>query len=353
MINKCSGIGITGISAAVSNNWTSLDSFITDENDEKIIKKFMKSTGVRGRYNAGEKQTSADFCFVAARELLKKKNVAPEEIGILVLVTQTADYMCPASACVLQYRLGIQKDCLCFDVNLGCSGFSCGVNIVAGIMKTNNIKKGLLLCGDTSAKRKKISDVMSTRTASMLFGDSGTATLIEKVEESTVYTSYKTDGSRFKAIINPYEGWRNPYQPENLQRSSMDDLAVFDFSTSDVPDLINEFCDEMGTSSEDYDCLVLHQANMMILKQIAKKTGFTMGKTLISLDEYGNTSSASIPITLVKNYGEKNESLKIHALMCGFGVGLSWSVVDVCINAEDIFSLIHTDEYFEDGFYVE
>ena len=347
------GVKIQGISAAVSSKWTPLIDFITDETSEKMIRKFMRSTGVNGRYDAGVRQTTSDFCYVAARQLLEAKRVRPEEIGILIFVTQTADYGIPATSCVLQYRLGLPKDCIAFDVNLGCSGFTYGMNIVTSLMKSNNVKKALLLCGDTSAKKKSARTIQKTHAATMLFGDSGTATLLEYTNDDveSIYMTSRTDGSGFKAIISPYGGYRNPKSPKGkVQPSQMDDMAVFEFSTSEVPLLLQETMDWIKSTPDDYDALVLHQANLLILKQIAKKTGFDLEKTLVSLDVFGNTSSSSIPITLVNNYGEMNENKDIHALMCGFGVGLSWSTVDAHVNTGDILPLIHTDEYFEDGY---
>lgn len=351
IISTIEDVKIEGIAAAVSNTWTSLETF-GDEDDIKTIKKFMKKTGVQGRYDADVKQTTSDFCYVAARELLAKKNVDPKEIGVLVFVTQTADYGIPSTACLLQDRLGISKDCLAFDVNLGCSGFTCGINIAASLMKMANTDKALLLAGDTSAKEMSQRRKNKTsHSASWLFGDSGTATLLRKDNNSPKISMIsKTDGAGFKAIIAPYGGWRNPDAPPKEHGSRMDDIEVFNFAVEEVPALLKEAMSLDNTTPDDYDCLVLHQANLFILKQIAKRTGFDMEKTILSLDEFANTSSSSVPITMVKAYGELNEDRTLRALMCGFGVGLSWSTVDAFVNVNDILPLIHTDEYFEDGY---
>lgn len=342
---------ISAIAAAVSNNWTA----ITDVSDEApaVLKKFTMTTGVKGRYNAGVKQTTADFCFAAAKEILREKNINPEDIGVLVFVTQSADYRIPATACLLHDRLGISKDCMAFDVNLGCSGFSYGLNIAASLMKASNAKKALLLAGDTSAKeRSRKRKSKTTHAASLLFGDSGTAALLEiDAAARPVKMISRTDGSGYKAIINPYEGWRNPDRPEHERPGTrMDDVAVFNFAVDEVPRILKETMDLSGLTPKDYDCLVLHQANHFILKQVAKRSGFTPAQNIISLDEYGNTSSSSLPITLVKEYGASTEDREIHSIMCGFGVGLSWSTVDCYINTRDILPLVHTDDYFEDGY---
>lgn len=353
MLNQINGICISGIAAAVSSHWMSLAELARTEEEAKLIRKFIRKTGVKGRYNAGMHQTTADFCYAAASQLMEKKHIDPKEIGVLVFVSQTSDYILPATACVLQKRLGLGKDCIAFDVNLGCSGFTCGINIVASLLQCSDSKKALLLVGDTSAKEKRPDQVTKiSHSATLLFGDSGTAAILEKCKEAEpIYMRSRTDGGRFKAIIRPYGGWRNPIalKPE-LKGTSMDDVEVFNFACDEVPVLLQETMNMSGASADDYDCLVLHQANLLIMKQIAKHTGFSLNKTLVSLDTFGNTSSASIPLSLVKEYGEMTGKKRIRALMCGFGVGLSWSTVDCFLNQEDILPLIHTDEYFLDGY---
>lgn len=352
VLTKIEEVKISAMAAAVSNTWTALTDMETQEGPE-VIAKFSKKTGVKGRYDANLNQTTADFCFAAAKAILKEKKISPDEIGILVFVTQSADYSIPATACILQERLGIPKDCIAFDVNLGCSGFSYGLNIAASMLKTSNADKALLLCGDTSAKEKNWKKkVKTSHSASMLFGDSGTATLLEKEKDAPLmHMISKTDGAGFRAIIAPYGHWRNPEPPVGESIGSrMDDIAVFNFATSEVPELVKKQMEAANTTVDNYDCLVLHQANLFILKQIAKRTGFSMDKTLVSIDEFGNTSSASIPISLVKEYGDVNENKDIRALMCGFGVGLSWSTVDAYMNVNDILPLVHTDESFHDGY---
>lgn len=348
IISTLHNLKISGIAAAVSNKWTSLKSIETGESEE-TIKKFTKMTGVEGRYEAEVNQTTSDFCFVAARELLKEKGVEASEIGALVFVTQTSDYIIPATSCVLHHRLGLEQDCIAFDVNLGCSGYTHGIGIIGSLMQNSNIEKALLLVGDTSAKERDPNiTTQSSNSSKMLFGDSGTATLIEKSRDADpIVSSFRTDGSGYKAIISPYGGWRNP---ERRDIGEMDDIEVFNFTISEVPTMIKDFMIEQGTTASDYDYLVPHQANLFILKQMVKRAEFPKDKMLISIDKFGNTSSSSVPITLVKEFGDKKESKDMNLLMCGFGVGLSWSTVSATINSSDILPLIHTDEYFEDGY---
>lgn len=322
MYSKINNIEVIGIAAAVAEKWNSLKE-ICDE-DPKFVEGFIKKTGVEGRYSASPRQTTADFCYAAAKELLELKKIDRKEIGVLVFVSQTADYRVPATACVLQHRLGLDENLIAFDVNLGCSGYVYGLNIVSSLMQTSEAKYGILLAGDTSARERTIHKRQKTNhSSSLLFGDAGTATLLRKAQSGEMHYALNTEGEGYKAIISPYGEWRNPDEPEELLNSSnMDDIGVFTFATNDVPKQINEYMEKMGTSPENYDCLVLHQANLMIMKRIAKKTGFPIEKLLISLDKFGNTSSASIPITLVKTYGG-GITKKIERLM-PYVVDLEW-----------------------------
>lgn len=348
VIGQYKNIKISSVAAAVSNTWTSLDSMKTEEN-AAMIDKFKKSTGVLGRYDAGLYQITSDFCYAAAKEIVETKAIEREDIGVLVYITQTSDYAIPATACVLAHRLGLSKECMAFDVNLGCSGYVYGLNIVAAIMNSSNVTKALLLVGDTSAKEKfHKKKVKTSHSATMLFGDSGTATLLEKVTDGTEMTgAFRTDGAGYKAIISPYGAWRHP--DASGVPTHMNDVDVFNFTIREVPELVKEYLEYTNTTADDYDCFVPHQANAYILKNLAKRIGFSYEKFLVSIDEFANTSSASIPVSLVKEYGKGGSGI-IKPLMCGFGVGLSWGIVSTTIDAADILPLIHTDEYFDDGY---
>ena len=350
MYSELKDVKVIGMAAAVSNTWDSVRELSTE--GEAVINKFIKTTGVEGRYSASPRQCTSDFCFAAAEKVLAEKKIPREEIGVLVFVTQTSDYHIPATACVLQNRLGLSTSCIAFDVNLGCSGFTYGINIVGSLLMSTQTKYGLLLAGDTSARekspkyKKKIG-----HSAELLFGDSGTATLIENTASDSILVSSHTDGKGFKAIIDPFDGFRNADRPASeTPGTHMDEIEVFNFATSEATAQINAYMEKQEKNPEDYDCLVLHQANLMILKRIGKKTGFPKEKVLVSLGRFGNTSSSSIPITLVDKYGECDEERMINALCSGFGVGLSWSTVALPINVKDIFPLVHTDEFFDDGY---
>ncbi len=348
------GIKIEAVAAGVPNRWLSIEEQFGFEGsgiDDRTLKKFKKSTGVEGRYVSNEKQTNSDWCYAAADKILSDKKIDRNQIGVLVYVTQTADYREPATAMVLQHRLKVGMDCIVFDMNLGCSGFVYGLNVVGSLMMQSDVEYGLLMCGETGGREKIPGENAEADTEKMLFGDAGSAALLVKdTNAPDMNFMSKSDGNRFKALIDPWGFYRNPVKLRNV--NSMDGVAVFNFSTNETPELINDLMKYMCTSSEDYDYLVLHQANKLIMKQIEKKTDFPEKKSLKAIDKFANTSSASIPVAMVHNLAGSGDS-QAHFLLSGFGIGLSWSAVDCYINKKDILPLVETDEYFEDGYQME
>ncbi len=349
LISKYNGVKIDSISSAVSNTWESLEDATARFHLEDTfnLKKFKKTTGIEGRYLAGDYQTTSDFCFAAAEEIINVRKIDRKEIGVLVFVTQFPDYTQPATACVLHKRLGLSQKCIAFDINQGCSGFIQGVSVTAGLLQASDCKYALLLCGDTSAKSKtrgRIDDRNSHSTL-LLFGDSGAATLLVKDEGEFNIVSC-TNGNEFDAIMIPDHSWRHPW---SSQSRILDDMKVFNFSIDAAPKMINDYMRFMNRMPDCYDALVLHQANKFIMNTIGKRTGFSNDKVISSIEKFANTSSASIPNTLVHNYGQEASDENVKVLSCGFGVGLSWGAVEFEIPKNHILPLIHTDEWFDDG----
>lgn len=350
-------IKIVGISTAVPKNREVLNEKYNDIFGADAVAQFSKTTGVVERRVALEEQTSSDLAFVAAKKLLEEKNIHKEEIGVCIYVTQTPDYRIPATACVLHKRLHLPKDCIVFDVNLGCSGYVYGLQIINSLIQTTNCRYGLLLVGDTSNKGIAPED----KTSVMLFGDSGSATLLEKVEIAPeIITAYRTDGEGFKAIIIPSGAYRNRNASservkwaDGSYRSDydlyMNGVDVFTFTISEVPALINEFVAENQMDKDTFDCYAFHQANCYILKQLVKKGKIPKDKMHISMDRYGNTSVTSIPLTLCDKYGGESASEDRKVFSCGFGIGLSWGIATFTVNQKDILPIIETEDFYTEG----
>ena len=341
--NKFTNIRVDGMACAVSEKWVSVESLKDGSNDE-MLNRFIKNTSVTGHYECGPRQTAADLACVAARRILDAQGLDRKDVGIVVYATQYPDYKSPSTACVLQDRLGLSQDCMAFDVNLGCSGFVYGLNIVASLMQSGNAKYGLLLAGDTPSKGVRSDNSRN------LFGDASSAALLVKDENAKpLIIASRTDGSGYKAILRPYGYAKHPDRPDT--EGVFDEIGVFNFAIDQAPKLINELLQQEDTTPEAFDCLALHQANMMIMKQIAKRTKFDKEKMLVSIDRFANTSAASIPLSFVQKYGESNEEKTLHSLICGYGVGLSWAAGILDVDIKNIYPLIETDEYFDDGLY--
>lgn len=339
-------IKISGMACAVPANKVNTDAY-TEYFGEEVIARFKKATGIKCRHLSDGCQTASDLCYVAAKQLMDKKGLTGSDIDAIIFITQTGDYKAPSSAYVIHKRLNIKQDCLVFDINLGCSGFVNGVYLVAGLIESGVINKGLLLVGDSETAHQVTEDVSYT----MMFGDAGSATLMEK-GEGIVRGMIRSDGSGFKTLILPVPGSRFPNMlaKDNVKlEKKMNGEDVFLFAITKVPKLFKEFFGQFNCSFNDFDYCVLHQANLMIINQIAKKLKIDPQKVPVTLDKYGNTDGASIPISIVDTCEKMNKQKNLNFIASGFGVGLSWGIISFEIESEDVLPLIITDDYYLEG----
>lgn len=290
---------------------------------------FIETTGVKER-RIGDFTTS-DLCIPAAEKLIDDLHWDKSEIEAVVFVSQNADYILPATACIIQDRLGLSKECFAIDVALGCSGWVYGLSSVAGLLCNGTIKKALLLCGDAK-RRAKYDDP--------LFGYAGTATAIEYTDSGTSQQfHFGTDWGGYDAIIIPDGGARNQTSPASFipslidgkmllpLQSRMKGMDVFSFGISTAPKSIKKLSEHFGLDYTAYDYFVFHQANLMMNEMIRKKLKLEPEKVPYSMPCFGNTSSASIPLTIVTQLKGKFETRPTKFICCGFGVGLSWGTV--------------------------
>jgi 3-oxoacyl-[acyl-carrier-protein] synthase-3 len=302
------------------------------------VQKFIETTGVATRHTVkNQKLCSSDMCYNAAETLLNDLNWSRNEIDCLLFISQTPDYIMPATSCILQDRLGLSSECYAMDISLGCSGWIHGMATMGALMQNGGFKKGLLLAGDTSTVTKSPKD----KSTYPLFGDGGTATALEYSEGSQglrVHTA--TDGKGYKAIIIPDGGFRNFYSPASLieneyedgiirnnLQTSLDGPGVFIFAISKAPKSILGLMEHFKINIDKVDYFVLHQANKILNEKIRTKLKLPIEKVPYSIDEYGNTSSSSIPLTMVTRLRQQLISGHCNILTCGFGVGLSWGTV--------------------------
>lgn len=355
---KTKGIEIAGITCAVPDNYKTVGSF-SDRFGEEATKRFSEGTGIHSIYTALPEQTAGDLAYAAAEELFAKTGIDRDKIGLMVFVTQSPDYRRPSTACVLQKRLRLKVDCSTTEINLGCSGFVYGLQNILSMMSTSETEYGLLMIGETASKLVNPMD----KSIVMMYGDAGAAVLLKKTGNQEIKALLKSDGDRYKAIVLPAGGFRDMNPERNTflcsdgnERSLydifMDGTAVFSFSITDVPKTIKEYVALTNTTMQDYDVVVLHQANHYILKQIVRRIKADNSKVPVSLDRYGNTGGISIPLTLCDKYGYNKNNAKVRALMSGFGIGLSWGVLSAYIDTNNIFPIIKTKEYYLEGKFI-
>ncbi len=353
---KFKNIKIGGIAAAVPSNvekTTQYNSLF----GEAEVSKFIEQTGIEETRRTSKHQTTSDLGFTAAQKILKERGIDPAEIGAIVVASHSPDYRRPATAFILQKRLGIPQNAAVFDISLGCSSLVYGVQVLSSMMQSSDINKALLITGDTAGKSVYPTD----RSSIMLFGEAGAAILLEKTEEDYEMNAIlKSDGNGYRYMIVPGGGYRNLNPPETvfdckdgnkrtLYNSFIQGTAVFTFTIFDVPHLLKEFFEKTNTTVDDYDTFAFHQANLYILKQIAKKVAIPMDKMPLSLHKYGNTSGASPLISLIDKYGNDNLNTTINTLFCGFGIGVSLGVFSAQIETKYIYPIIEDDTIFEEG----
>lgn len=352
-------IKIAGIAGAVPKNVVR-NRDLVHALGEETIERIIKTTGVEQMHKALPEQTAGDLGYAAAEKLLTKLHIDYAEIGALVLVTGSPDYIFPATSYVIHKRLGLPQDCMAFDIGLQCSGFVYGLHTGASLLQGMRQRYLLLVV----AEAFKCEDVMKRRkpdnSLSVLSGDAGTAILLERVSETSVLrTALYADGTDFKLMIrmgmnrgfgipNEVTEWSDGKE-RSIYDPYMEGMGTFAFATRKVPEAIRKFMEDTGTTKEDYNALVLHQANKMIVERIAKLLRWDLEKVPISIAKYGNTSCASIPITIIDQFGASGEKQPNRLLSCGFGAGCSWGVASFEIVPECVQPIVETESYFEEG----
>ena len=333
-IIKFDNVGIKAVAACVPPKVEynkDLGYFMTEEEIQKAI----QNIGIEERRMAQKDVCASDLCFKAAEKLIEDNNIDKSTIDALIFVSQTSDYHQPASAPILQHRLGLSKNTLSFDINLACSGYVYGLSTAYAYACQQGINRVLLLVGETMSKIVSRYDKVNTP----LFGDAGTATLIEKGDYGRSVFSLHSDGSGFDVMMIPDGGFRNPTSAESLieetdangdrrnrEQFRMDGMAVFNFGMSEEPRDIKNLLAEADLDLSQLDLLIYHQANKFMTDFFTKWLKFDKTKTPYSIKKFGNSSSASIPLTIVTELKNKYPDRK-NVILSGFGAGLSWGSV--------------------------
>ena len=332
------GVGITALAAAVPrtviNNYEYTRYFPADQ-----VKEVVDKVGILERRFADENTCSSDLCYAAAEKLIADNNIDRSEIDLLVFISQTPDYRMPATSVILQDRLQLPNSTIAFDINLGCSAFMYGMSVVYALMQ----RKALILDGET---RSKVYSPKDRRTA-FLFGDGGVAALIERNEGfGKSYFSLNSDGSREGLIKVDAGGYRKMSSVETVQERVVDEYGnirseeqgymhggdVFNFVIREIPKDIKALLVYAEVDKDEFDYMVFHQANNFINSYLAKKLKLNTDKIPSTIAKFGNTSSVSVPLTIVSELKDKLNSGNKKVLLSAFGVGMTWAtaIVDFC-----------------------
>ena len=299
---------------------------IVETSDEWIYTR----TGISKRC-LSTKESTSDFAINVGKKLIEKSNISAEDIDIIIVATITSDYLTPSTACIVQGAIGA-KNALAFDINVACSGFVYGLSIADKFLKSGIYKNALIIGSETLSKIVDWSD----RSTCVLFGDGAGGALLTSCEEynSILAEDLKADGIAWQAITGGKLNNNNPFvgekenNPFYLQMNGRD---VFNFATKTVPKSIIETLSKANLTLEDIKYIVPHQANSRIVEVVAKKLKLSLDKFYLNLQNYGNTSAASIPIALAEM--SENELLQKgdKIIITGFGAGLTWASMIVQI----------------------
>ncbi len=346
-LNNCS---VRAIASAVPQNKVFTKDYEYISEQERQM--FIKTVGIEERRVAPSHLTSADLCYHSAKKIIHELNWDKNSVDALIFITQSPDYFIPASSIILQHRLGLSKNTIAFDINLGCSGYVYGLFVLGSMLQTGQIKRAILLAGDKST----LSTCYKDKSTYPLFGDAGSATALEyHPHASSIYFNLQTDGSGEEAIKIPHGGSRYHIQPDTFEEIEIEPgiirskrhlqllgSDIFNFALREVAPNAEELFKFSSVNKNEIDYFVFHQANLLMNESVRKKMKIPAEKVPYSIRKLGNTSSASIPLTIVTELKDKlNGNKKL--FLSGFGVGFSWASCIVDFNSVTIFNLIEMD----------
>ena len=340
---------MAGVAAAVPKNIVKSEDFdfFTQEDAET----FNNTVGIRERRLGPDTMCASDMCQAAAEKLLTDLGWERESIDALIFESVTGDYKTPPTSCLLQDRLGLTEDCFCMDIPMGCCGCMYAVTIGGNLLTTGNIKRALLLVGDTALRMGSMKD----KSRVPLFGDCGTAIALEYDPSAPeIIIDFHTYGAGYEALMTPHGGFRHPATLDSFKyedfgngivrapiHTLINGMNVFSFAISRPPKSIEKFIADYNIDrNTDIDYFLIHQANKMIVDRIVKKLKLPVEKVPYNLEEFGNLGGASIPSLMVTRLREQLQTKDTTLLMSSFGLGLSWGIMKMTTTPMVVSKLI-------------
>lgn len=319
-------------------------SSLKDKFGEKEVESAIKGSGIERLHFTKPGETASDLCFEAAELIINSESIDRSSIDGVVFVSEHPDYHGPATSCVLQGRLGLSKDCVCFDINYGCSGYIYGIFQAASLIGSGACNRVLVLAGNTNSKTVD----KNRKSSYMVFGDAGSATIVER-GESAIAFHIMSNGYDFRTVMNPSRGFRhwpeNRYPDFKLEGSEMQGDDVFAFIISVGPRSIREVLNLVGWDKDEVDFFGLHQATKVTIDFMSKKLKLSHPERApFDIMNYGNTSSTTVPLVLTDwPYRAENidTSTWHKVVLSAYGIGLSWGSIACDLSKTHIYRPIN------------
>ena len=305
---------------------------LSEDNPRWDMDLIASKTGIYNRHIAAEDETSSDLGVAACEKLFADHDIDPASIDFLLFCTQTPDFALPTSACLMQSRLGLRTDCGALDFNLGCSAYPYGLSIADGFIQTGVAKRVLFVTAETYSKFIDKND----RSVRTIFGDGAAATLLEAHPEPSL-SGYKfgTDGTGANMLcvttgsVGGFRKSQQDFQPQRKRRWKsdlyMDGPNLINFTLSEIPKLIDQILESSGSTKDELDQYLVHQATFKMLDMLRQQLGIDESKIPVELADIGNTVSSTLPILIAQLREQNRLSKDKKNILIGFGVGLSWS----------------------------
>ena len=342
---KCifDNVEIKSIATCLPENVLEMSS-LKDAFGIKEVEDTIKGSGIQRLHVAVEHETTADLCQKAAELIFEKEQFDRSTIDGIVFVSQTSDYFQPATSCVLQGKLGLSKECVCFDINYGCSGYIYGIFQAASLISSRACQNVLVLAGDTNSKTIR----RNLKSEVMVFGDAGSATIVTKGEGNLAF-HIMTNGYDYKTVMTTIPGFR--HWPENTkpdykrQGNGMDGDDVFSFIVSVGPKTIKSVLELVGWDKDEVDFYGLHQATKITVDFMCRKLKLAHPERApFDIANYGNTGPTTVPLVLT-DWPYRAEGIDTSTwhkvVLAAYGVGLSWGSIACDLSKTKIYRPIN------------
>ena len=289
-----------------------------ETSDEWIVER----TGIRARHFAAPEVSSSDLALEASRNAIEAAGIDAQDIDLIIVATSTPDMVFPSTAAILQNKLGVKNGCPAFDVQAVCSGFVYALTVADAMVRAGTARRALVVGAEVFSRILNFED----RTTCVLFGDGAGAVVLEASETPGILASdLHADGSHVGILCVP--GHVSGGQVLGSPLLTMDGQAVFKLAVGVLEKAAHAALEKAGLTEADIDWLVPHQANIRIMQSTARKLKLPMDKVIVTVDQHGNTSAASIPLALDAGVREGRIQAGQHVLLEGVGGGFTWGAV--------------------------